>query len=241
MGLCCAIGATYLLPMCYLFSFRRMPEEIRGLVKYIRELPFAPRDYVTPSGPMAIVRTGITGTPEPAFVQWGFVPGWVKEIQPGKPLVNARSETAYDKASFRNAIRRRRCLIPADGFYEWSGDVPGRKQSWFIHKPDHSLFALGGISEHWLGADGSELETAAILTTPSSLPVTAIHERSPLLVANADQERWLSNEEQVQDLLKPAPDDYWTMEKTIITRGRKPAPPPPPPAPAATDPQMDLM
>ena len=98
--------------MCYLHSFRRMPEEIRSLLKYIRELPFTSREYVAPSGPMAIVRAGSTGTPEATFVQWGFVPSWVKEIQPGKPMVNARAETAYDKASFRNAIRRRRCLIP---------------------------------------------------------------------------------------------------------------------------------
>ena len=68
---------------------------------------------------------------------------------------------------------------------------PGRKQAWFIHKPDQALFALGGIWEHWLGADGSELQTAAILTTPSSLPVAAIHDRSPLLISEADQERWL--------------------------------------------------
>ncbi len=103
------------------------------------------------------------------------------------------------------------------------------------------LFALGGIWEHWLGADGSELQTAAILTTPSSLPVAAIHDRSPLLIAEADQERWLSSEEQVQDLLKPAPDDYWAMEKTIINRGRKPASPAPAPTPPASNSQMDLL
>ena len=150
--------------MCGLYSFRRSPEETRTLFNYLERPDFPPRQYVTPGGPMAIVRQNHSGR-HFGLVRWGFVPSWAKEVQPGKPLINARSETILEKPSFRNAIRRRRCLIPADGFYEWEGDVPGKKRPYFIHRPDHGLMAFAGIWEHWLGPDGSELETAAIITT----------------------------------------------------------------------------
>ena len=84
-------------------------------------------------------------------MRWGSIPSWVNEIKPGKPLINARSETLLEKPSFRNAIRRRRCLIPADGYYEWLGDLPGKKVPHVIYRPDHSLFAFAGLWEQWLG------------------------------------------------------------------------------------------
>lgn len=224
--------------MCSIYSLRTVPAELRILLQYINAEDFPPREYIAPGSPQMIVRRGVQGQREMALVRWGFVPSWAKEILPGKPLVNARAETVYDKASFKNAIRRRRCLIPADSFYEWQGDMPGRKQAWHIQRPDHAGFAMGGIYEHWLGADGSELESAAVLTCPSGLPVAAIHPRSPVVILPPDYERWLSADEQVQDLLKPPPDDFWAMEKTVITRPRKPEPPPAAPRPKA---QMDLL
>ena len=118
---------------------------------------------MTPGGPIAIVRTGKAGR-EFALVRWGLVPSWIKEVKPGKPLINARAETAVGKPSFRNAMKRRRCLIPADGFYEWRGE-PGRKQAFFIRRADDGLFAFAGLWESWMGADGSELDSACILTT----------------------------------------------------------------------------
>lgn len=224
--------------MCSIYSLRTPPAELRILMNYINETVFPPREYVTPGSPQMIVRNNLQGQRETALVRWGFVPSWAKEILPGKPQVNARAETVYEKASFKNAIRRRRCLIPADGFYEWQGDMPGRKQAWHIHRPDHAGFALGGIYERWLSPDGSELESAAILTTVSGLPVAAIHERSPVVVMPEDYERWLSADEHVQDLLKPPSDDYWTMEKTIIARPKRAEAPAAPPQPK---PQMDLF
>lgn len=221
--------------MCSLYSFRRTSEETRNLFNYREQAEFPPRPYVTPGSPIAIIRAGQDGKPEFALVRWGFVPGWAREIMPGRPLINARSETVYEKASFKNAIRRRRCLIPADGFYEWQGDVPGKKQAWFIHRPGESLFAFGGIWEHWTAPDGSELESAAMLTTTPNQPVLAIHDRSPVVIMPEDFARWLSKDEKVEDLLTAPPDDYWTMEKTTIARGSKPPPP------AKPKPQMDLL
>ena len=179
--------------MCGLYSFKRSPEEARSLFNYIEMPDFPPRQYVTPGGPMAIVRSGADGQRHFALVRWGFIPSWVKEVQPGKPLINARCETIVEKPSFRNAIRRRRCLIPADGFYEWEGDVPGKKKPWYIHRPDHGLMAFGGIWEHWLGPDGSELETAAIITTKANALVSTIHGRSPLVIHPDDFEPWLDH------------------------------------------------
>ena len=112
--------------MCGLYSFRKSAEETRSLLHYLEELEFPPRAYVAPQSPIAIVREE-NNERHFALVRWGFIPSWVKEIKPGKPLINARSETVLEKPSFRNAVRRRRCLIPADGYYEWMGDVPGKK------------------------------------------------------------------------------------------------------------------
>ena len=120
--------------MCGLYSFRKSPEETRTLFNYLEEPDFPPRRYVAPGGPIAIVRAD-KGKRHFALVRWGLVPSWVKEIKPGKPLINARAESVIEKPSFRNAMKRRRCLIPADGFYEWTGDVPGKKQPWFVHRP----------------------------------------------------------------------------------------------------------
>ena len=223
--------------MCSLFSFRRPAEEARSLFNYLDRPDFPPRDYVTPGSPLAIVRKGLDQQRHFALVRWGFVPGWAKEVSPGRPLTNARSETVYEKASFKNAIRRRRCLIPADGFYEWQGDVPGKKQAWFIHRQSNELFAFGGIWEDWMGADGSELETAAMLTAEPNALIATIHDRCPVVIMPENFERWLSDDEKVQDLLKAPADDFFTMEKTIIARG-----PPKPQTPAAPPKkQMDLF
>jgi len=212
--------------MCGLYSFRSAPEEVRALLQYLEAADFPPRQYVTPGGPMAIVRQDGSGR-HFALVLWGFVPSWAKEVTPGKPLINARSETILDKPSFRHAIRRRRCLIPADGFYEWEGDVPGKKRPYLIHRPDHSLMAFAGIWEHWQGANGSELETAAIITTDANAEVATIHPRSPVLIQPDDFEPWLDcssdNTRDIVALMRPAPDDWFVLEPTTITRNATPS------------------
>ncbi|MGB8315366.1 MAG: SOS response-associated peptidase [Aestuariivirga sp.] len=216
--------------MCGLYSFRKSADEARLLLEYLETPEFPPRSYVAPLGPMAIVRTE-NSERHFALVRWGLIPSWVKEIRPGKPIINVRSETILEKPSFRNAIRRRRCLIPADGFYEWLGDVPGRKIPYFIHRPDHGLFAFAGLWEHWLGADGSELETAAIITTASNEVITQINERMPVVIHPQNFARWLDvtnvGAEEAVQFLKPAPGDYFVFEPTVITRS------PPPPKPKA--------
>jgi putative SOS response-associated peptidase YedK len=231
--------------MCGLYSFKRSPEEARNLFNYTETPDFPPRSYVTPGGPMAIVRAGSDGARHFGLVRWGFVASWVKDILPGKPLINARSETILEKPSFRNAIRRRRCLIPADGFYEWEGDVPGKKKPWYIHRPDHGLMGFGGIWEHWLGSDGSELETAAIITTVANALVETIHPRSPLVIHPEDFEAWLdhSNDEvrHIVPLMGAQGPDYFEMEPTVIQRNAPPPRPKDNPPPDKGGGQMNMF
>jgi putative SOS response-associated peptidase YedK len=209
-----------------------MPEEVRNLFNYVEQPDFPPRQHVAPGQPIAIVRAGGDAR-HFTLVRWGFVPSWAKEILPGKPLINARSETIAEKPSFRNAIRRRRCLIPADGFYEWEGDVPGKKKPYYIQKHDRGLMAFAGIWEHWMAPDGSELETAAIITTSANALVATIHSRSPVVIAPEDFERWLDcrsdDVREIVPLMRPAADDFFVMAPTIVPRGGPPKQTPPKP------------
>jgi putative SOS response-associated peptidase YedK len=221
--------------MCGLYSFKTAREEARSLFKYVETPDFPPRRYVAPLSPIAIVRND-NGQRHFELVRWGFIPSWMKEPRPGKPIINARNETILEKPSFRNAIRRRRCLIPADGYYEWKGDVPGKKVPYYFHRPDHGPFAFAGIWEHWMGADGSEIETAAIITSEPNRVVSSIHDRMPVVIQTENHAQWLDvqnvgGEEAVQ-FLRPAPDDYFVFEETRIERN---APPPKPKA------QLDLI
>ncbi|WP_321389139.1 SOS response-associated peptidase [Emcibacter sp.] len=128
---------------------------------------------------------------EVALMRWGLVPNWAKELQKGKPLINARSETIADKPSFRSPFRRRRCLIPADGFYEWkkSGASP---VPYHICLPDHAPFAFAGIWEIWMGPHGEDwLETVSIVTKPATGKIRDIHNRMPVMPHPDDYDLWL--------------------------------------------------
>jgi putative SOS response-associated peptidase YedK len=223
--------------MCGLFSFRKAPEETRNLFNYLETPDFPPRQYVTPGGPIAIVTANRDGR-HYLLVRWGLIPSWVKEVKPGKPLINARSETILEKPSFRNAMKRRRCLIPADGFYEWEGDIPGKKRPFFIHREDDGLFAFAGIWDHWMGADGSELESAAIITTTPNAEISRIHDRSPVVIHPQDFAKWLDHDnvdaKEAAELLVPPPDDYFILEQTHIERKT------PPPKPKPDKPKKDI-
>jgi putative SOS response-associated peptidase YedK len=139
---------------------------------------------------------------------WGLVPSWSKDLSGTKP-VNARAETVFDTPMFRTAIRRRRCLLPADGFYEWQ-QRPGRRLPWHIGMLDGSLFAFGGIWEYWKSAD-KMLVSCAIVVTNANKMMAEIHQRMPVIIAPADYARWLdpsmSEPEQIEKLLVPYPAD----------------------------------
>ncbi len=195
--------------MCARYSFTSAPEAMRQLFRYI-ERPNFPRRYnVAPTQPIAIVRL-MDGDRHFALVRWGFLPSWVKDPRTFTLLINARGETVCDKPAFRAAMKRRRCLIPADGFYEWqkAGD---RKRPFFVHARSGAPLAFAGLWETWTGPNGEELETAAIVTTRANRSLSPIHQRMPVIVPPEAFDLWLDNAEvdtaTAAALIQPAPDD----------------------------------
>lgn len=195
--------------MCSRYSLTSPPEAISKMFGYRNKEDFPPRYNIAPTDPVAIVRNDMRHERELALVRWGLIPSWVKDPREFSTLINARSETVTEKPSFRGPIRHRRCLVPADGFYEWTGN-PGSKIPHLIRYKSQKPMAFAGIWEHWLGGDGSELETMAILTTSANTDMAAIHDRMPVLLQPLHFEQWLDRKpgtaEQVLELLRPAPD-----------------------------------
>jgi putative SOS response-associated peptidase YedK len=197
--------------MCSRYSLTSPPEAVRAYFRYDNEAVFPPRYNIAPSQPVAIVRNTPQGGREMALVRWGLIPGWIKDPRAFKMLINARAESAADKPSFRAAMRHRRCLVPADGFYEWKG-AAGAKRPHLVKPRAGGPMALAGIFECWLGADGSEIETMAILTVPANAAMSALHDRMPALIAPENFDRWLDcssgSSVGISELLRPAPEDY---------------------------------
>jgi putative SOS response-associated peptidase YedK len=210
--------------MCGLYSFRRSAEEVRGLFGFQDVAAFPPRQHIGPGGPIAVVKME-RGRRIFALVRWGFIASWMKEIRPGRPLINARAESVLAKPSFRNAMKRRRCLLPADGFFQWKGDVPGKKQPFNIHRPGNQLFAIAGLWEPCMGADGSEIDTAVIITTPASPTLATIHDRMPAIIMPDEFALWLDcdrfNAQDAARLLVPPSDDYFVAEPVTLSRPSK--------------------
>lgn len=177
--------------MCSRYSLTSPPEAVRAYFGIDAVEPFPPRYNIAPTQPVAIVRMAASGRRELALVRWGLIPSWVKDPATFSTLINARAETAVTKPSFRAAMRHRRCLVPADAFYEWTGPA-GAKQPHLVRLAKGGLFAMAGIWEHWLGPDGSELETMAILTTNASRSLAWLHDRMPVIVPPEAFELWLN-------------------------------------------------
>jgi putative SOS response-associated peptidase YedK len=179
--------------MCGRYVILSTPEAIRALFGY-GELPnFPPRYNVAPTQPIPIVRL-VDGKRSFTLMRWGLLPSWVKDPKTFPLLINARGESVLDKPAFRNAVRRRRCLIPTDGFYEWQAGTP--KRPYFVRAqrgPDGSAppLAFAGLWETWTGPNGEEIDTAAIITTTANRTLAAIHERMPVFVPPQAFDLWL--------------------------------------------------
>jgi putative SOS response-associated peptidase YedK len=149
-------------------------------------------------------------------MRWGLIPSWVKDPRKFTLLINARSETVLEKPAFKNAIRRRRCLVPADGYYEWQV-VDGRKRPYFIYRRDRQPLGLAGLAETWMGPNGEELDTVAIVTTAASPELSALHHRVPVAIDEVDFARWLDcsedSAEPVLKLLVPPRDGTFTWHE----------------------------
>ena len=164
---------------------------------------------MAPTQPIAIVRL-VNGERHFALVRWGLLPSWVKDPKAFSLLINARGETVTEKPAYRAAMKRRRCLIPADGFYEWKAGGP-RKQPYYIRAKSGTPLAFGGLWETWTGPNGEELETAAIVTTAANETLAPLHDRMPVIIAPDQFDLWLGQGDEdtaaASALIKPAPDD----------------------------------
>jgi len=142
------------------------------------------------------------------MLKWGLVPGWTKDPKIGARMINARSETVTEKPAFREAFRRRRCLIPSSGFYEWKREG-ARKQPFYFQMRDEQLFAFAGLWEQWAGEGSEAIESCTILTTNANEVLAPVHDRMPVIVAPENYELWLdttmSKAEQLTPLLRPYP------------------------------------
>lgn len=196
--------------MCSRYSLTSPPEAVRAYFATGNALDFPARYNIAPTQPVLIVRAALAGGREQYLVRWGLIPSWVKDPRALSTLINARAETAAEKPSFRGAMRHRRCLVPATGFYEWTGK-PGAKKPHLIRPRHGGLMAMAGLAEHWVGADGSELETMAILTTAPNATMRPIHDRMPVILNPADFDLWLDcstgTAKFAETLLVPPPDD----------------------------------
>ncbi len=137
--------------------------------------------------------------------RWGLVPSWAKDEKIGNRLINARAETAAEKPSFRSALRRRRCLVPADGFYEWAGPK-GSKQPYFFGLGDRGLFAFAGLWERWTDPEGRAVESCTLLTTEATEYLSALHGRMPVIVDPVDYGLWMDPDVVEPDLVSPVID-----------------------------------
>jgi len=170
--------------------------------------PLYPRYNIAPTQPVVAIRqVDSSGERELTHFRWGLIPSWSKDSKIGSRLINARSETVTDKPSFRAAFKRRRCLIPANGFYEWqrTGD---KKQPIYIHSENDDPFALAGLWEIWQSADGDMLESCTILTTEPNELMRPIHNRMPVIIEAPDYDLWLDPGPDPQialHLLRPYP------------------------------------
>lgn len=177
---------------------------------------YRPRYNVAPGQPCPVVAEDRDGR-RLGLLEWGFLPGWKDE--PAGPFINARSETVASRTSFAEAFRRRRCLVPADGFYEWRAEG-GTKMPYWIHPVGTDLVSFAGIWETWSRPGTGPRHTFAILTTEANDEVSAIHHRMPVVVSAQDRAAWLSrgtDGEQLRRLLAPAPSGTFQMHR-VSTR-----------------------
>ncbi len=186
---------------------------------------FAPRYNTAPTQPVVMAMNGPDGAREGLHVRWGFLPSWAKDPKKFSLIINARSETAIEKPSFRSAMRHRRTLVPASGFFEWQRFGKGQKsQPWWVTPKQGKLMAFGGLMETWADPNGSEIDTGCIITTAANRSFSAIHHRLPLIIHPRDFDQWLDcktqEPEDVAHLMQPVEDGFldWVPVSDLVNK-----------------------
>ena len=176
--------------MCSRYHLTSAPEVVRRFLETTNDEQFPPRATIAPTQPVHVARPDIRGERRLDLVQWGLLPAWVKDPGAFSLLFNARAEGALDKPTFRAGLRYRRCLVPADGYTQWTGPK-GARVPHQVAPAAGGPIAFAGIFDHWLGADGSELESMAILTVAAGADVAGLHDRMPAVLEPALFDAWL--------------------------------------------------
>jgi putative SOS response-associated peptidase YedK len=208
--------------MCGRFVITSPPAALRQVFGYSEQPNFPPRHNIAPTQPIPVVMLE-NGVRHFRLMRWGLLPAWVKDPREFSLLINARAETVQEKPAFKNAIRRRRCLIPADGYYEWQ-TAGQRKRPHFIHRRDGQPMGLAGLAETWIGPNGEELDTVAIVTAAASPELAVLHHRVPVTIAPGDFASWLDcgddNADAVMALLTPPREGefVWHEVSTRVNR-----------------------
>ena len=186
--------------MCGRFVLRASPQNMQTLFDLVEAPPTAPRYNIAPTQPVLAVRADPHGgLREATYLNWGLIPFWAKDPKIGSRMINARSETAAQKPSFRAAFKYRRCIVPADGFYEWKKEKGG-KQPYLIGLESGGVFGIAGLWEHW-EQDGSVIESCTLLTTEANEMMASLHHRMPVILEPQDYDEWLDTSVQKADPL----------------------------------------
>lgn len=196
--------------MCGRFCLTSPADLVKAFLGLTRMPDIPPRFNLSPGMNIPVMRY-LDGRREISLLRWGFVPHWARE-QSSKLLINARSETVFEKPSFRDAIRARRCLIPADGFYEWHIDDARNRTPYFVKPATPKPLAFAGVWDSWRNLDGTLLHSVAILTTAANHTLSSIHHRMPVVIAEADIARWIdpnTSENEVIGLMAAVDDNFF--------------------------------
>jgi putative SOS response-associated peptidase YedK len=193
--------------MCGRFTLRTPAVDLIEIFEIARSFEIVPRYNIAPTQQVLAVRE-TDGVREPVQLRWGLLPSWSDAAPGGPPMINARSETVAEKPAFRNVLRRRRCLIPADGFYEWQKFTDGRKQPYLIGLQDDQPFAFAGLWERCRAPDQSMVESCTILTTAANDRMRELHERMPVILPCDVYGPWLDPQLEDPEALRTMLESY---------------------------------
>ena len=200
--------------MCGRFALKAPPRTIQEHFHLPETIELAPRYNIAPSQAIAVVRH-LQGDKNRQLdsLRWGLIPHWAKDMKIGYKMINARSETLAHKPSFRTAFKKRRCLIVADGFYEWK-HAGRRKEPFYVQLENGTVFGFAGLWESWKSPDGNIVESCTVITTSANELIRKIHDRMPVILPPEDYETWLQDstqEQTLQQLLAPYPAEKMEM------------------------------
>lgn len=200
--------------MCGRFTLRANLNRVLDEMRIGGDLDWPPSFNICPTQAAPVVRLD-DGKRSCTLLRWGLIPSWAKDPKIGSQMINARAETVAEKPSFRTAFKRRRCLVLTDGYYEWKPIDKKKKQPYFIHRPDDSVFTFAGLWEYWQPAGGDPLETFTIITTTANESGKAVHDRMPVTLFGGECDAWLdagTDTDTLLGLLRPAAEDTFVAE-----------------------------